>query len=241
MRLLKRIFYLILIIATAAASGLFSFFSGSGFAVICAAAVSLCSALLIICLALDKEKPILFAFLYCTAILSGYLVPVVIISRQQSTALTLAVSAAYIIAVCALAALTAKQAKVISKSNAPLVRSAGAGRGLHIISVFFTAFCALALSAAVNICAAPVLCAVLCIICAALMAANAFIYRHTPKKIFEHFSIVFIAAGCITLLMRAGSPGGLFNFILSGAFLFAGALLMMLYVIFYHAQNRRQH
>ena len=70
-----------------------------------------------------------------------------------------------------------------------------------------------------------------------LLCANAVIYAHVVKKIFEHFSIAFTGAGALTLLVIPGLSTKAPHFICAGVFILIGAALMLVYGIFYHRET----
>lgn len=80
----------------------------------------------------------------------------------------------------------------------------------------------------------------LAIIIVFLLAVNGIIYRHVYKKIFEHYSIVFTAAGGITLLFMLAYSDKVLYFITGSVLILAGAVLMLIYGAAYHALNKKE-
>lgn len=66
-----------------------------------------------------------------------------------------------------------------------------------------------------------------------LLAANALIYRKIVRKIFEHYSIVFIGAGALTLLFMLAYSQKTLYLIAGGILLFTGSIFLLIYGIIY--------
>ena len=112
----------------------------------------------------------------------------------------------------------------------------GTSDAFHIISVIITAVCSVLMIVLVNMAflSKTALCIICAVIITVLLVCNALIYRRVVKKIFEHFSIVFTAAGAVTLLFVPLHTFREAVFICCLALLLAGAVLMLLYGVFYH-------
>ena len=137
----------------------------------------------------------------------------------------------------------------------------GTGDILHALSVANTVLCALLVSFLTNILlfntlgtdalaqnapsglfffssadgpvSSKALAACCIVVIIALLAVNALIYRKIVRKIFEHYSIVFIGAGALTLLSMLAYSQKILYLICGGILLFAGSIFFLVYGIIY--------
>ena len=261
----KKIILCICIILTAASCGLLFWLClhpGGPFGLLCCSCILLCAFAVVFIYITDPQKPPVFAALYVSAILISALLPAAL-SQLEDSLLLSALAAAFIIAVLAAVwAAWAKISRAISRSQAKPSRSAGTGLFLHIVSFAVTALCSLTLCFLINFrlfllekdfltwpflidlsgrfllsafdrAFVTFLSIILIIV---LLTCNGLIYRHAVRKIFEHYSIVFISAGAISLLFMFAYSQRLLYFTVSFVLLFTGAVLMLFYVFAYHAQ-----